>query len=261
MGRGPQETQKPAAKTATANGEARARTEARAPARALTAEAVHEYLRRHPEFFATRPALLDSMRLPSLSSADPSGRVLDLRAAMIERLRGELQEMTELRDAMVGASRANQQGQSRIHAAVLALLSAQSFEQLIERATGDLATILDIDVASLAVEQRAEELPPVRMGGVCQLEPGAVDALIGPGRSVILREAVTGDPLLFGAGAGLVRSDALIRLTISPATPPAILALGSRVEAAFEPSQGTELLNFLGRVLAECVRAWLDLPD
>lgn len=263
MTRGPQETKKPAAK-ATAAGEGRPRATGKPRAGEpkpgeTRAEAVAAYLRQHPDFFVGRAALFDSLRLPGVA-ADREGRVLDLRAAMLERLRGEVEEMTRLRDAMVAAGRANQQAQARAHQAVLALLQAETFEELIERATGDLATILDVDVASLGVEQRAEDLPPVRIGGVCQLERGTVDALIGPGRGVLLREAVEGDPLLFGAGAGLVRSDALVRLTISPATPPAILALGSRVEGHFEPSQGTELLIFLGAVLAECVRAWLDLP-
>jgi uncharacterized protein YigA (DUF484 family) len=39
-----------------------------------------------------------------------------------------------------------------------------------------------------------------------------------------------------------------------------LLALGSRVEGRFDPSQGTELLGFLARILELCIRTWLELP-
>jgi uncharacterized protein YigA (DUF484 family) len=67
--------------------------------------------------------------------------------------------------------------------------------------------------------------------------------------------------MIFGAAAGLVASQALIRLEISPATPPALLALGARQPDQFHQGQGTELLTFLAGVLENCIRAWLDLPD
>jgi len=260
MARGPQETPKRSPARAVPAEPASATLPGGEP----TAAAVAAYLRRHPGFFRQHPALLDGLELPPAGGGD--GRVIDLRAAMVERLRGQVSDMTALRDEMVATGRGNQQVQARTHEAVLALLTARSFEQLIERATGDLATILDVDVAALGVERanpRGSEgaLPPVRLGGVFQLEPGTVELLIGAGRQTRLREATTGDPLLYGGGAGLVRSDALVRLAISRQTPPALLALGARDEGHFHAGQGTELLQFLGAVLTEQIRAWLDLPE
>jgi uncharacterized protein YigA (DUF484 family) len=88
-----------------------------------------------------------------------------------------------------------------------------------------------------------------------------VDAVIGPGRTIALRSDIEGDPAIFGAAAGLVRSEALIRLTISRGTPPALLALGSRDAEQFHSGQGTELMSFMAQALEKCVRAWLNLPD
>ena len=65
---------------------------------------------------------------------------------------------------------------------------------------------------------------------------------------------------LFGAAAGLVRSEALIRLSIGDATPEALLALGSRDAEHFQEGQGTELLGFLARVVEGSIRGWLNLP-
>ncbi|MEI9985008.1 MAG: hypothetical protein WDN69_18470 [Aliidongia sp.] len=56
--------------------------------------------------------------------------------------------------ALIATSRSNLSSQQRIHAAVLALLAATSFEQLIQTVTTDLAVLLDIDVVTLCIESR-----------------------------------------------------------------------------------------------------------
>jgi uncharacterized protein YigA (DUF484 family) len=66
---------------------------------------------------------------------------------------------------------------------------------------------------------------------------------------------------IYGPAASLVRSDALARLDFGPTSPAAMLALGSREPDKFQPSQGTELLQFLAGVLGRSVRSWLDLPQ
>jgi hypothetical protein len=94
------------------------------------------------------------------------------------------------------------------------------------------------------------------------LEVGSVDELLGPNHDVLLRSDVVGDPALFGAAAaGLVRSDALVRLRVSSTAPVGLLALGARKPGVFHPGQGTELLTFLVQVIELSIRAWLDLPD
>ena len=69
-----------------------------------------------------------------------------------------------------------------------------------------------------------------------------------------------GDEALFGSGAGLVRSQALVRLNVSTGTPPCLLALGSREPDMFHSGMRTELISFLARVLERCIGSWLDLP-
>lgn len=223
-----------------------------------SAAQVDGYLRRHPDFLARHPELLKVLTPPECRRGDG---VLDLQSFMVDRLRDEVAEVTAARDAVVQAGRSNLSAQARIHKAVLALLSAKSFEHLIELVTTDLAVALNLDAVTLGVELSEQSLPPVRLGGIFQLEPDTVDALLGKGRALMLRGDTEGDPMIFGAAAGLVASQALIRLDISPTTPAALLALGSRQPDQFHQGQGTELLTFLAGALELCIRTWLDLPD
>lgn len=224
----------------------------------LTAARVAEYLRRHPDFLARHPALLEKIEIPGRDQGDG---VVDLQRFMVERLRSDLVELTATRDELVANVRNNMATQSRTHEAIISLLAARSFEHFVETVTTDLAIVLDLDVVALAVEQSEGGSYSQPSAGVRCLRPGTVNEVLGPTQNILLRNDIDGDPLIFGAGAGLVRSDALIRLDISSEAPPALLALGSRQSDQFDPGQGTELLRFLAQVIEHTFRAWLSLPE
>lgn len=224
----------------------------------VSGDQVAAYLRRHPEFLAEHPDLLDVLTPPA---RDRGEGVVDLQQFMVQRLRGELNDMAQLRDDLVATGRSNLATQSRVHEAILSLLRARSFEEFVETITTDLAVILDLDVVTIGVEQAAEGVSWKPISGVYCLETGSIDALLGPAGNMLLREDIVGDPAIFDGAAGLVRSDALIRLKISDNTPPALLALGSRQAGAFHSGQGTELLSFLSQVLEVTFRTWLHLPS
>lgn len=224
----------------------------------LTAARVAEYLRQHPDFLARNPALLESMEVPG---RDQGNGVVDLQRFMVERLRNDLADMSATRDELVANVRNNMATQSRTHEAIIALLAARSFAHFVETVTTDLAIVLDLDVVALAVEQSDRDDQSQPPAGVRCLQPGMINEVLGPTQHILLRSDIDGDPLIFGAGAGLVRSDALIRLDISSEAPPALLALGSRQSDQFDPGQGTELLRFLAQVIEHTFRAWLSLPE
>ncbi len=226
-----------------------------APSPRLTAAQVVDYLKRHPTFLLRHPELLENQAAPGRARGEA---VVDLQQFMVERLRRDLTRLRGLQDEMVSNSRDNLSTQDRIHKAALALLSAESFEQLIEIVTTDLAVLLDVDAAALCVEATAEDAPR-SVEGVQVLPSGLVDHLLGAGREVLLRDESEGDRAVFGPAAGLVRSDALIRLQIGHNVPVGLLAFGTRHPGYFNAGQGTELLTFLARVLEHCLRQWLGL--
>ncbi len=224
----------------------------------VKADQVAEFLRHNPEFFDDFPDLLAVLKAPARDVGDG---VIDLQQHMVERLRGELAVMATARDDLVATGRTNLSAQTRVHKAVLALLKARNFEQFIEMLTVDLAVILDLDVVTIGVEKTEDGPATPCRAGVLRLEPDTVDRLMGPGQNIVLRTEVPGDPAIFGEGAGLVASDAMIRLSVGSTTPAALLALGSRDPDQFHPGQGTELLGFLARVVESCIRGWLNLLE
>jgi hypothetical protein len=98
-----------------------------------------------------------------------------------------------------------------VHKAVLAILAAASFEQLLQTVTTDLGVLLDVDVVTIGVESTAAPAGRLSLHGIHLLKAGAVDALLGPERPTLLRTDAPGEAVLFGGAAGLVRSQALLR--------------------------------------------------
>jgi len=212
------------------------------------------FLRKNPDFLSRHPELLWFLAAPDRELGDG---VSDMQTAMIGQLRLEVARLKARQDEIVLTSRANLSTQGRVHECALAVLAAKSLEQAIQIVTTDFAVMLDLDIVTLCVETEADATIPVNTPGLRVLSPGAVDAVIGENRKVVLHEDVAGDPEIFGGGAALVRSAAFIRLTISDGTPPALIAFGARRSGKFHAEQGTELLQFLGRVAERCIRLWL----
>jgi uncharacterized protein YigA (DUF484 family) len=223
---------------------------------ALSTEAVCAYLREHPDFLVQNADLVQALTPPSI---DHGRGVVDLQAFMVERLRGETRRLKDQQRELISTSRANLNSQNRVHAAVLFLLDAQNFEQLIQTITTDLAVLLDLDVACLLIESNGQDIPHVHRSGVRVVDDGTIDGWLGT-RDIVLNSDIQGSSGIFGPGAGLVRSEALIRLQVSSETPDGLLAFGSREPDMFHPGQGTELVCFLARVVERCIRSWLDLP-
>ncbi len=227
----------------------------------LSDQQVAEFLRHNPDFLLAHPELLGVLTPPSRHQGDG---VVDMQGFMIERLRGENERLAEHHDALLDAGRHALSKQSQVHEAVIAMLGARTLEHLIEVVTTDFLRTLHVDVVALCVEGGGEARRHCGVSGgasgVTCLERGAIDTVLGVGRDALFGADVAGDERIFGAGAGLVRSAALLRLRLGGRAPVALLALGSRRAERFASGQGGEPLGFLARALEHCLRAWLDLP-
>lgn len=222
-------------------------------------EQVLDYLMDHPDFLVRHPDLLQVMTPPGRWSGDG---VVDMQQFILRQLREDIGDLRECAQGVIETSRNNLSVLTRTHAAVLALLVADDFDQLLRVVGEDLPLLLDVDVVTLGFEPPAFPSLSLVSPEVAALPPGAVDALLGgEERDAALIREVADDGTLFGAASDLVRSAALARLYPGSQVPMGLLALGSRRAAAFHPGQGTELLGFLARILERCVHACLETKD
>ena len=212
------------------------------------------YLRRHPDFLDAHPEALRLLRAPTREIGED---VVDFQHFQIERLRRDLARVNLEHRTLIAASRGNLASQSRVHKAVIAIMAAASFEQLLQTVTTDLAVLLDVDIVTIGVESTAAPTGRLSLNGIRLLKEGAVDALLGPERAALLRVDAPGEAVLYGAAAGLVRSQALLRVSIGRSAPTGLLCIGARRIGRFSPGLGTELLGFLARVLGIAIAQWL----
>jgi uncharacterized protein len=221
----------------------------------IGARDVVAYLREHPDFLDRHPDALRLLRAPTRQTSD---QVLDFQHFMLERLRHDLARLQSEQRSLIATSRGNLASQCRVHKAVLAMLRAPSFEHLLQIVTTDLAVVLDVDVVTLGVESSASRTTRLPLNGIHLLPSGTVDRLLGPNRDALLYNDIQGDPALFGGAAGLVRSQALLRLSFSRSAPVGLMCIGTRTPDTFQPGLGTELLTFLSRTLEITIAQWLD---
>src|SRR3546814_17642660 len=79
---------------------------------------------------------------------------------MVERQRREIDRQKEQYRKLVGVTRGTLSSQTRVHAAVLQMLSARSFEHLIDIVAHELSHKLCAHVVGLSHESDAQTLPP-----------------------------------------------------------------------------------------------------
>jgi len=215
----------------------------------LNDETVAAYLKAHPDFFTAHADVL-----PSVVT---DGGVVDFQQAMLARLKTDKSKAQRVQKELIETVRANMTNQSRIQTAVLAALEADSFEELITIIAEDFPVILGVDTAMVAIESTSAEIPFVNHAGIRFTRAGLIEKWLGAG-DVLLQGNIAGDPDIFGPGAGLVRSQALIRLEVSEQTPRALLAFGSRDPLLFQPHQAVDQIGFLSQAIERILRIWLN---
>lgn len=224
----------------------------------LTADDVAAFLMEHPDFLARRPNLLRHMLAPT--GPDRGQGIVDIRERILEKLRGEVGRLSDQQQLLVDTTRANMMNLRRVHAAVLHLLSCRGLEAMVQAITGDLAVLLDLDAATLVVEQPAGPVASIGPAGLGMAHHGTINRILGRA-DVALQSDILGSVEVWGHQAGLIRSQALVRLRIGvqgQEDTAALLAFGSADPEMFHPGQATDLLLFLSGVVERVIASYLD---
>lgn len=225
--------------------------------KSLTDDDVLEFLRANPNFLVRNPEAVDFLLPPK--SVDGGRKVADFQSYLIDRLKADKAEAEEIARDVVEVARHNMNNQSRIQRAVIHLLESETFDDFIQTITMDFSSLLDVDITALVIEADGRDIPHIHTNGIRVVPEGTVDNWMA-GKPVLLQDDISGIETIYGPGATLVRSQALVRIDVSRHTPPAIIAFGSRDPHFFHPQQGIEQVGFLARCVERLLRSWLTLP-
>jgi len=215
------------------------------------------WLKANPDFLEDCPEAADALLPPKIKK---QRGIADFQSYMLDRLKADKEMVLETTREIVENARSNMNNQTRVQMAVLHILEAQSFEEFISSVTMDLTAMLDVDITALLVETEGKTIPHVQTPGLKMVPEGTIDQWMSD-RPALLQSDISGLEAIYGSGASLVRSQALIRIDISLDMPPALLCFGSRNALTFEDGQGIEQISFLARVIERCIRLWLSVPD
>ncbi|MFN3233180.1 MAG: DUF484 family protein [Alphaproteobacteria bacterium] len=205
----------------------------------LSKDTIVTYLKEHPEVLTEL--------LPPPSSRGQ--KVVDFQSHLIDRLRREVSVRRADNDDLVDTSRTNLTSQRRVHEAALALLKPSKLADLAWMVANDLRDYLAVDVSVLCIDHRAA-WPQREVQSALLLPPTLMAAQFPEGLKVSLGETGSAAEEIFGPMARVVRSQALVRLDLGGNQLVGVLALGDRDPETFESGHGTQLLRFLGDMLA-----------
>jgi uncharacterized protein YigA (DUF484 family) len=211
----------------------------------VDADSVRAFLRTQPQFLRQDDDLLGELGLKIDAS-----NVLDFGPAALAKVTAAHKREALARQAIEANARANYSAQAQTHAAVIDMLDARNHSDLARRV--DELSVLRFGLAAGVI---ALEGPSRVPAGWRALAEGQADMLVGD--APIARMGFFAPALpLFGDKAELIRSMALVRMAIWEPRREAVLAFGSTDPEAFMPDMGTELVNFLGRVVERTAERW-----
>jgi len=232
--------------------------------------ALRARLRADPDLILGDRALVSAL---VAAETPPGARIVDLRGVAMARLEARIDRLEDSHRAVIAAAYENLAGTAQVHRAVLALMAAERLDDLLWRLGGEVADILRVDAVRLVLESpalavagaegcaaRAEAAAlEERLGPVLAMRAaGFADAHLGAAPAgILLRPAVPTPGGPFDGRAPRVSSEALVRLDLGADRGPALLALGATDPQRFTPRHGTDLLAFLGGVLARQVAGHL----
>ncbi|MCB2108001.1 MAG: DUF484 family protein [Rhodobacteraceae bacterium] len=225
------------------------------PAKSDLREAdVVAYLKRNPRLLLNNPDLLEA--ISPETRFDNETVVVDMQRFIVDRLRRQVDNLKANSDQIISTTRANMSMVENTLESTLAMLYAGNYREIAQIMQEDLPLQFGVDAVAIAFE--TDQIPGDAGGVIRTLPEGAV-AHLTQDQPWCIRSDVEGEAALYGAAAGLVRSDALITLPAGEGLPVGLFAVGCRTPGYFAPDQGTELLAFLAHTTRYAVGRWWSL--
>lgn len=218
----------------------------------LSAIQVEHYLQQHPEFFHNHLPLLENLSIPH-----PSGNAVSLISKQLEIFRSKHHELENQLVALIEIARDNDISFNRMHELTLALMEAQSIEDI----SANLNTVFsecfltefsairiikdnfDSPINNIFVHSNDENLQHF-------------DKILSSNLPKCGRPTLAQARFLFGDVAPEIKSCAIIPMAFTNLE--GIIAIGSRDENRFHYSMGNLFLTQMSEVIGTRLIAFVD---
>lgn len=221
-----------------------------------------------PQSFLADPEIMRALIAANDDNLDEN--IIDLRSLAVERLSQRLGELENAHRNVIIAAHDNLAGTNRLHRAILQMLDAGSFEDLLTALEQEVGPTLRLDCLRLVLETdpndafKDEDLAALAKHDKVLIlaEPGFIDKYIAAGRKtslrkVTLRSAIAASSQLYQGQEISIGSEALLALNFGTGHPPGLLVMGATENSHFKPSQGTDLLEFFAQTFERVMLRWL----
>jgi uncharacterized protein YigA (DUF484 family) len=209
----------------------------------LTFDQVAEYLLSHRDFFEHRSDLLEKLQIPH-----PSGAAVSLVARQLEVLRKKNRALQDQLDSLVRIARENDRLAGKMHQLVLAVMEAETFDELIARLTNCLQQSFSVDWVGLRiVEDDRYTAGYSLMVSADHVRLQRFRKIIRGGAPKCGHIDIEQAEFLFGEGAQAVASCAIVPLPLLDQG--GLLAIGSREKNRFHPGMGHLFLRQMGEIV------------
>ncbi len=212
-----------------------------------TPEQVIDFLRTNPSFFENQASLLESLRLPH-----NAGGAVSLIERQVLVLRNKNKNLEDKFLSLVKAAKTNETLNSRMHTLALALMQADSLDDVLAIAQEQLVSAFKADVATIRVlnhKPHKSELHCIKNDQAELLFHDAFEShrpLCGRLNDDQLQH-------LFCDETDTIHSAVFVPM--STTEPLGYLALGSHDKQRFHPGMGTLFLDHLGELITQATSA------
>ena len=214
---------------------------------------VLNFLQDNPKFFLDNVDILGHMEVPTRWNGD---KVADMQSFLLDRRSDEIDELRDCAQEVIETSRNNLSVQTRTHAAILSLIATGSFLEFIQVLKHDVPFYLDLDNISIGFEVSENENKPLFIDEIKAYKDGTAETFIGSDQEICIYPSINHSEILFDRTSKPIISCVLARIHLAEDYPAGILALGS-FENIFYLDQGTDLINFLVRVIETSIKKYL----
>ncbi len=224
------------------------------PNKTLSEEAVVEYLRQHPDFFARHRTLLTTMKIPSTSS----NKVVQWgEGKTVVALRKENQQLQDKLDVLVTIAKDNSQLHQRIQRLVAALTNITGIDDFFRTLYSTLCNEFNTDTVVI----RWFEAPSRPL--MERLEFVEYDAQVFTLFEHLLE---SGQPICGEIGAEQIdylfpnsKIASAVLIPLGRPKPQGLLAMGSHDPSRFHADMGIDFLKYLGELVSHLLKLRLQL--